>query len=55
MLVSCDQNAGQNRNVIIEHKSSENVIVHMFGKDSDKSEFESEGNQKRRLNSGIAC
>jgi hypothetical protein len=46
MLVSRDQNAGQNREIKIENRSFENVSVQVFGNDSNKSKSDSGGNQE---------
>jgi hypothetical protein len=45
MLVSHHQNVGQNRDIKIANRSFENVsTVQIFGDDSNKSKFDSEGN-----------
>jgi hypothetical protein len=46
MLVSRDQNAGQTWEIKIGHRSFENVTVQVFGNDSNKSKFDSGGNQE---------
>jgi hypothetical protein len=46
MLVSRDQNAGQNREIKIGNRSFENVSVQVFGNDCNKSKFDSGGNQE---------
>jgi hypothetical protein len=44
MLLSCQQNVGQNRDIKIANRSFENVSVQIFGDDSNKSKFDSRGN-----------
>jgi hypothetical protein len=44
MLLSRHQNVGQNRNIKIANRSFENVTVHIFADDSNKSKFDSGGN-----------
>jgi hypothetical protein len=46
MLVTWDQNAGQNREIKIGNRSFENVSVQVFWNDSNKSKFDSEGKQE---------
>jgi hypothetical protein len=46
MLVSRDQNAGQNQGIKIGNRAFENVSVQVFGNDSNKSKFDSKGNQE---------
>jgi hypothetical protein len=45
-LVSRDQNAGQTREIKIGNRSFETVTVQVFGNDSNKSKFDSGGNQE---------
>jgi hypothetical protein len=44
ILVSRDQNAGQNWEINIGNRSFENVTVQVFGNDSNKSIFQPVGN-----------
>jgi hypothetical protein len=45
MLVSCDQNAGQNQDIKIGNRSFEKcVTVEVFGNDRNESKFDSGGN-----------
>jgi hypothetical protein len=44
MLLSPHQNVDQNRDIKIANGSFENVPVQIFGKDSNKSKFDSRGN-----------
>jgi hypothetical protein len=46
MLVPRDQNAGQNRELKIGNRSYENVSLQLFGNNSNKSKFDSGGNQE---------
>jgi hypothetical protein len=46
MSVSQHQNAGQNQEIKIGNRSFENVSVQVFGNDSNKSKFDSGGNQE---------
>jgi hypothetical protein len=46
MLVSRDQNASQNWEIKIGNRSFENATVQVFGNDSNKSKFDSGGNQE---------
>jgi hypothetical protein len=47
MLLSCHQNARQNHDIKIANRSSENVTVKIFGNDSNKSKFDSGGNEEK--------
>jgi hypothetical protein len=44
MLLSRQQNVGQNRGMKIANRSFENVSVQIFGDNSNKSKFDSRGN-----------
>jgi hypothetical protein len=44
MLLSHHQNVGQNWDIKIANRLFENVSVHIFGEDSNKSKFHSGGN-----------
>jgi hypothetical protein len=41
MLVFRQQNAGQNRDIKIANRASENVTVQIYGNDNNKSKFDS--------------
>jgi hypothetical protein len=55
MLVSCDQNAGQNRDIKIGNRSFENMSQFKYLGMTGRNQNLIQKEIKRRLNSGNAC
>jgi hypothetical protein len=55
MLLSCHQNAGQNRNINIANRSFDNVAQSKYLGTTEKNQHLIQEEIKRRLNSDNAC